>query len=599
MKNPLMLLMPALLLSVVAQPRASDELTPADAELLTMRYDLRSLVPDSSGEQQWLQVLPFKLHHNWEDGDDVEWGEQDDNLSHQIQELIVEIVAPDEFSQANREIESRGEHTLVITAPQAVHESVRAVLDMIHAATHRRVMLEVEEFHLRRMPTALELSDPDRLRESGAVAFHQRREHEMLLGLTSVMRLESMHRVLRDWESEIAEGSFAADPRFDHWATGTVSMLRLEEDLLGDGFRLRYLQRASELVEWESRVTGSVGNVRVDQELVRRQGDGVIDQPRLAVGTTIGSRRLDVGGSVVVATTVDTADGPIGTVLRMRLLSVDPAPEPVPFALGQQYRDEDLSGQRGLLVMRDLSGLLWLSGDVPRLDARKFWPTTQEYDDEYIAPAGFPSNEWDTGRMDEVVEEAVYAGPGPSFRLVHSGWNLLAAVEASLEDAARRTALAAPRGNPLTVDVRVEARSETGNASHVIGRVALPLESSGEALALSGVAGVALIDYDVYVANSASAPVMVTCGYFDGLSVEARGIGDGAVDLVVTLHRLVSRERLDLEAGVAGTIDRLGFDRLEYRQRVAADGKEHRWGGASMGLTGSLGLELVISVRRE
>jgi len=599
MKNVLTLLVLLLVASGAVHDARADEMAASETDLVTIRYDLRGLVPGVEGEQQWLQVLPFKLHHDWNDDDDVDWFEEEYDLPDAFYELITGILAPDEFSQANREIEARDQHTLVITAPESVHDSVRAAFDMVRAATHRRVVLQVDEFHLRRMPTAAEIADPDHLLESATVAFRDSRKHEMLLGQTSVLRLESSHRVLRDWDSEIAQGAFASDPEFDDWPTGSVSMLRLEESAIGGAFRLRFLHRASEVVEWETRETNARASVSVDSKVVSQPGTGVIDQPRIAVGTSVGSRLVGIGDAVTVASTVETADGPLGVVLRYRLESVAPAPEPVRFDLGQEYDGEELPEDHGLLVMRDLSALLWNATDVPRLDARQYWPTRYDGDTESIDPVGFPSTEWDVGRVEDVLDNAIYDGPGPSYRSMHGGWNLLAGMQAGLDRAERHVALTAPRGRALIVDVRIEAQPRTGGTPQVIGRVSLPLESSGSAMTLCGVGGLALTDYEVDVANSAASPDPRTTGYFDGLSVTARGIGDESVDLAITVHRLATRERVDLGAQTAGSIDRLGFDRLEVRRHVTADGEEHRWGGASMGLAGSMGLELVVSVRRE
>jgi hypothetical protein len=160
MKNVLIPLVLLLVASGAVHDAHADEMVAADTELVTLSYDLRGLVPDAGSQQQWLQVLPFKLHHDWGDGDDVDWFEEGEGLTDPFQELIYNILAPDEFSQANRDVEPRGDHTLIVTAPDAVHETIRATLEMVRAATHRRVVLKVDEFHLRRLPSAAEIADP-------------------------------------------------------------------------------------------------------------------------------------------------------------------------------------------------------------------------------------------------------------------------------------------------------------------------------------------------------------------------------------------------------------------------------------------------------
>ncbi len=558
---------------------AAEELSGTTAAALVRVYDVSSVIPDPNDEMQWVRMIPFDLRREGGDEFDHDWYETDSGLDLYAQ-MIHELAGDDGFTRDDEFVDVIDERHLVVSASEAVHATVEQMFAGLRAATHRPVQLEVE---LYAVDDLVGLSGPDEvddLLSNGSARLLHRRTEDMLVGRTRLDKAEMLHSVVRDWSSEIANTGTAGDPELEDWNVGSVWVLRVEDAGRNGGYRVRYLQRLTEILDWDQRSSEDTSTVALELNLVDRPGTGLLDQPHLGVSTVAGSRVAAVGDAFVTTARMETAHGPVGLITRYRLVSAEPPPAPRGGALK--------------LDVIDTSAVFWPPIEAPAVSARALYPGI--HDDAALHPIGFPSSGWEEDPFVQVLHEIVYERDGPGFIATRGAWAVVAADEAAL--AASRAALAARLLDvrSLSLEISVEERGQRPDEHVVLGRVQLSLESSGSALALVGSAGLSVRDYEVDVAQRASSPDPLVTGFFDGLSVRAVGRGHDGVQLELLLNRLLDAEVVDLEAATVGAIDRLTFERFGVTRHVPADGRVHRFSGLFPAMSAERSLDVLVRV---
>ncbi len=543
------------LLGPLAGAREGEAAPPADIE--TRVYDLRGVLPDLGGEHRFLEVLPFRLDHDYRDDHwDLDTWEDSAELTEQIVVILEEVVAPDEFSYEHRELHVIDDFSLLITAPTEIHAAAQELIDGIGALNRRVAVLEIDVFELGANSGVLEVGNPAALIEAAGTNRISHQEVALHVGLTHVQSSTRTISFLRGWEAEIAQGSGIGQPIVEELETGTDWLLRVEDDHASGAYRLRAVQKSSELLHMGGGDYNAQMLIRLDSAMTERPANGRVDQPEVGVSTTVFSRALAVGGTTVTVSAVETSMGTLRYATRYRLVSADPRPPVLP--LGPD-------GSVALMGM-DLSGTIWRPMQAPEVDRHRLWPTHRELEGDQLAiqPIAFPSTEADSDHGLERAHEVLWDQGG--VHLFSHGALLVMVGDPALAQLLPKTV--APfqsSASPASADVLVTGRNRSGGPARVLGRVVLPVDGAGSSLALTGVASLALHGYDVDVAQDVSLPEPRTLGYLDGLSVRAEAIGGRDVAVDVLLHRLVDRETLDANADAIGDMDRLSFDSVRLQ----------------------------------
>jgi hypothetical protein len=546
-----------------------------DSELLTVGYDLRVLRQAGVTEMKVLRTMPFAFS----DGDDeFPWEGETSSPADAVMELIWSVVAPGEFDYEGRSLEVNDEDLLAVTAPAAVHEDVRAALDFLLATVQRRVRLDVDLWRAAGDAWGPEAPDAAALlaaESDGRLVRVARRHEELVLGRTESRAALTRTRYVRDWEAEIAERSAIAQPMLETLDTGSLLLLRAEEQADGR-IALRFVERLSELRSMERRTEGVRRTIHADAATSSEVVCGTLDQPVVAFATLAGSAVLAPGDELVTAAHADTLDGAVNFLVRYRLVSVDAPPAPPVFG-GDPAR-----GLRAIELSALQCPALAASAPAPA----QYFAGAGQYDQEHVW-LHFPSREpRDLGEALERAQSGADLGDTPGSAWQLGSFAILGGPVESVEAARAMLARQLPARRSVQIELELTAAGDAAGPG-AIARTTLPLCAGDTGVAVFGTASMLLTGFDVDVANSSSVPDPAVGGCLDGLALRARAGHDGRVSLDLLSHRVLRRELLDLRTPQLMPVDVVDLSVVSLAPSLAADGEWHVQPDIAAGLDGA------------
>lgn len=533
---------------------------PSELDDLVIRtYDVGDLLPDASSARALVPIFPLVMTYRDDGPNDL-----DDAGAHELDWFLqTALMMIDDDGTGYSEHGWIDDDTLMLSATDAVHTAVGRLFDAIHAATHRRASVELTTWRLD------DVADVGGGEPDGAIM--SRRRVPLHVGRTHTFTSETSHTYLRTWEHGIAQNAAISVPQ---WATidvGLHSVLRVE-DVLGEGLRLRYVQRVSELHEIETRDLGIRAHVSLTERVESLRVTGALDCPHVAVGTAWGEASLPAdGGTAWITTQVDTDAGAVSYATRVRVLGVEAAPAPI--ALGDDVAAWVVDG----------SHVRWPTLGPRAISRDRLVPEAYTHSDQGAwadaTAIGYPSRHW--GPVDELgfaIDELEYDTDVGLETMWFGSWMLMLGPEQRIADAAALTTTFGRGLAGLDVEVVVTRRERGADGSagaETVARVRLPLDERGRAGAVVGHQTAVVSGYDVDVANSASVGGPIVMGVFDGLVVTCRDAGRDTVALDVTLHLRRADGELDLANDTLGPVDRLAFFAVTSSHDVPTDGRRH------------------------
>ncbi len=548
------------------------------AELVTVTYDLERIWAPPAQERYAMRTIPFRFVH-----DGIEPGFEEWDASFPVDHLVDflwNVVAPGEFDYEGRALNAVGRNGLQVTAPTSVQSDVRATLDFLAASMQRRARLDIDLWRTTGdgvLPDAMDAAALSAAESAGTLLRLAGRHEELPLGRTERRSAVRETRYLRDWNPEIAQQSSMESPQFETLETGTTLLLRLDAQD-EEHVAFRFVQQLSELRAMEHRSEALRATIHTDSGNTSDVVAGVLDQPVVAFATLAGSALLAPGDDLLTVGHAQTLDGPVGYVVRYRLVSVDPAPAPMVLG-GTPSRD---------VRAIDVSQAMWpaLSADAPT--PHQYFAGHEDASGLDLTWLVFPSAErHDPGEIMQLAFDSL-GDDGAADRTV---WDLGSVVIAGGDAGSTervRAALAAhqPTRRALTLQLEV---LESGRASpgRTVARATLPLSTGNTGVAVVGCARMLLTSFDVDVAQGAAVPDPVVAGCFDGLALRARAADDGSVSLDLLDQRVLHRERVDLRVPTLMPVDQVELARVSLSPRLLPDGQWHSQPDVAGGFDGT------------
>ncbi|GJM22684.1 MAG: hypothetical protein DHS20C15_25990 [Planctomycetota bacterium] len=575
--------------SAVAIPAAA--LESEDDALETRHYELAGLGPDHRHDDLNFALLPFL------DDLDRNAGAEGLELEELVYTLLQDVVAPDQFQYAGREINTLEGGRLEVTAPAAVHAEVQRLIDALSQGFRRRATLELSVERIGDGASAAkQLSERtvDELRSAGLLMPARKQTVELFVGQGHRLRSELRHQITRGWESEIANTAASVIPITQELRTGLDLLLRLEAEPDGS-YRLRNVGRLGELVSNDSRwvsVEGDVMNESGTNGLFRSKK---IDDTVVSWAALSGAARLAPGDSTHQLLWTRTQLGFAGWVVGMRLVDVQDAPLAV-------------FGERAVTVV-DLSTEMWpaqhegkayehIAPTEDYLPRDLVWPSLasdadgRSWGHDNDLRLYTPVAAWDHSHGANT--DAIYELGGDVW--VESNWAVASGETQAVRGWLAQRAAAASPARSMILEVGVDSQ-ERGNSS-LQGpqvRAQLTLLEGDALIALVGDARRFVAEYETDVAQGATITRPELGDLFDGMLLSAES-ASGQVLLEVELGRLLSE--IGSQGSPSMEVDAPEMLSARFSARLSPDGERKVLGEIAPGFGDGPRLQLWARLRQ-
>lgn len=503
MRTPFALALPLLLAPIALAQEAP----------VVRSYDLGEVVPRRDGSDWTVPLLVPPARIPWSGG-----GEVADEPAEALVEVLMQLLG-DELRQQGRAIEYDGSRRLVVVAPQALQDTIRGLLDGMRSAFQAELAVEVEVLRLPgtsalpTLPTSVLAGDAAARLRSDLLARGAEVESHVLhlrAGRTGVAQDSRFHPFVSRHVVEIAQGALIFDPEVEEAEEGTLVALRAAP--LPGGAHLTCALRTARLDgPIETVALALAGSISSEREgLTPVPGPDKMELARVGVQAVAFETFLPDGKTLVVALHDASGAQPVQVVVLLRREG-GAIPELVRLPFGSAGR-----------------ALVLVNGERIRPPRLELLATEvgEQYAVEHPALAARWSSElplvlrdWVKGRF------ATWRALGPWLALVSDPtWDagsdaLQALLDGATPDVGTRE---------LSLVARADDERELASCS-------LPLLAGGKAAVLLGTTRTELIDYEVEVAQLASAPSLVVRPLFDGLAVVAGVSGGAGRSLVASL----------------------------------------------------------------
>ncbi len=526
---------------------------PADS--IVRIYNLRSVTPNYDSGDGLEQSLLLPPSDRWWDLPRANFGELYETASSEVVVDLLGQILGDELRYEGREINLTGDSDLIVLAPEELHAKLAAALSMLEEVVAASVEVGVDILEL---PTGVDMPAGGIVDESeaqrvlaqlaGRGAAHQSYTLRLSAGRTS--RVDEMQPVpfLLDYDVEIASSSAVFDPIVGEAAEGTRIQMRGVPS--PDGIFLTVLL-------FESRVIGGL-----ELQPVEARGSVWTEKGELTVGDGLAVQKVRTFSRSIA----------FDTFLASGKAAV--------FTSECRLADHE---SRELVVLRRLRGSLgaFASRQVPGTTRRLIAVNSELLGPPKTRIVG-PQASDDEPHFRRDPRLIAHVRSEPSLFLFDwmkhrfSVWRRMGPWALAVSDPAWDDDAAAelqgliagwdPPAHVMNVDIRLH------EAGGVPVRWQLPLRSGSGCGVRIGVTSVALVDYDVEVAQNAAVHDPTLMSIFEGLATgvaTARG-GSGALTLDVHAIAQVGRDKGTVDAAAPGlaAFDVPDLRRLEVDDRL-------------------------------
>lgn len=559
--------------------------SPQSEDSVLTTYDLRAVMPRWDADTSWAQSLlvpPLASPHQKQASAD--FLEYDSLASFELLDLLTQILG-DELRREGRELVPDGT-TLTALAPPALQEQISSILGSLQAAMAGTTTVRVDMIDLAEgsgeLPAAgvLGAEEANGLASTLVARGAELRSYSMELSAGRTARLDAFRSVpfLFDYDIEIAQATMNFDPVMSTTRDGTRILLR--GLAVPGGLSLSaVIQRSDLLGEIQKRTLRLQGRISDPEKGGSRtvQGPDGVQVPEVLVRGVSFDTFLPEGKAVAL-----TAEGVLGP-----------------------------GKSRLLVLVRRTGGAMesYVARPIPRTSRSLIALNTELFRGNRLA-AEYGMEQDDYGGLAPFLV-ARFSGEPSTFLLewikarfsvwrIFGPWVLIVTDPAWDRDGAQQLDRLVKSLRPQTalrlasVDLRSAGR-EPGSSA----RVRLPILEGSSAGVLLAHGTTAVTDYDVEVAQGASAADPVVSSLFDGLALtldlqgsnlEVRGIG-----------QLFESPMTTVETGydLFGPIDRPESRILRFDERVLLP--EGRSGPLRLGGTAerseppALALEVAVS----
>lgn len=548
------------------------------AELVVRAYDVRLAAPSHVEGNLMETLLPVigDTPHGSGQGvlEEVSDGED-------VAALVLELF-PEEFQYEGRSLYLADDHRLVIQGPAALHDRVRDLLAFLEQRGRQTITVRVDSVRLEdaagALPATLALTpaQADALRARGSVSSQTLRVQPAGIAQVDATREIS---VLREWKTEIAQGSAVMYPK-PAIVTGG-DRLGVHALTTPAGVLLTLLLRRAELV--------GVDDSELEMRLFigSEQGSGKEYFHRLPIehltarnGSLFFQTLVRPGEVLALPSRWDLASGQGAEVLLLEVES-EPFSAVATHAAGNG-RELDVWQTPWATTGRELNSEFGPLGDSLRSDVGP--------SEELQLALGISMRAGDDlYELDFPGADAVYFAGGRCFVLRPAGVP---------RPAADSFAAIAPPDERMQLDLRLIAG---GAGPHEVAAIALPLVSGEFGYGVVGFESTMTARVDPEVAQFAYSAEVEPHHVFDGMLVKARPErrldGGWSVELIVRARLLDELpESVDVQAPVADQLERASFRHLLLSERLEFGPDDPTGvvvlGDTALALPGSLALEV-------
>lgn len=573
------------MLAILLLATLTGDVAPADPAPVRVIHDLSDFA-SPPGENRALHVTPFPMVP------EESWPELSDEAFHDVADVVAELlqgcVAVDAMQMAECSIGVEEGSRLVVDGPEAAQHDVAAVVGLLRSGLSRQAVVTVELLRVKDAgavdPSAIE-SDL----QSGRMQRVLFRTETLSVGRTAECTAETHRRLVVDSEPEIAQRSAIMQPRMLELVTGFRAMLRVE-DAGGGRFALRFAARVAEVRGLPTRQEGLQIAITGDAGVTRTPALSSFERPDVPFATLAASGRVAAGQVLVAAAGSQTANGPVGWVLRVGLANAAAAPAPLACADGAHS-----------VALFDVSRLIW-----PGVQAQR--PRPLDMAPDHIYPHDVYNN-WEPWLyfpdaeprgMDAVANaiEGACAEAGESvWCMTRGNWMLACASPTAMALVEQELAATEPKLPDLVLSLQASVRGPDGKLQPEAS-LRLPLRPLDTGLAWCGAEGLTTTSYDVDVAEAAACADPSVNGFVDGLALRARPTAGGGVRVELLLSRVLAWERVALNAPGLESYERPAWGVVELARDFLPGSPVRLEGlGDPFSALGSLALEIAVAAR--
>ncbi len=554
-------------------------------------YDLQTLLVPYRPDFE-LQVLPLRGSPGGMD----EREHLDPGL---VLEIVRSLCAP-EFEYEGRQLQAE-ESMLYVTAPPPVQDKVAKVIAFLGSALGARTELLIDELllpdPLTKDPAPI-LGADEAQKLLGGAGVHRSWRVALRPGWAGAALSQRAISFISDWNVEIAQGAAIHDPVVEQVPAG--DSIVCSSATAPGGLWLALLARSGESsgpkdhpLDFYASVaseTTPVPNPQPNGPTARSGGRTLQAGPRVwqSVPVAVSGLALNCflpdGKVLCLSSTLGVGEHP-----GSRLLFVRRASAPTAAVLGLTLDQKGTGGRD--LVLIDCSSLRPPSCSSEG-DLRGGGALPNRLDEE-STPLRFLLHGSGTDRARELLQELPGCDVFDSQAWLLIARNPRAGEGSPLEPAVARLGNAAPQPQSFSAELALR------RGANVVARATVALRSGVASSVVAGAEDELLYDWDVEVAQSASAADPQIKASFEGLCARLRVEHDAAGGLVLDIRgfgqvRNGELRNLDPQVPTIGPLSQVSWDRLgiEERLTLAADGPKK----ALFGDSGGAGLVLEVTL---
>jgi hypothetical protein len=532
----------------------------------------------------------------------------------QIYSLVYAIIGEEYFEHNGACVEEAGKR-LFVKCPEEVHGRVSALLRFLEQRLNQTVKIRIDVLD-REAPLPDDM-DAQALRtalDEGRIHPLFSRFDKVRIGDSMRIRSGEVHRVILDYDTEIAQSSAIAEP--DTYSFFVGLDIEAKPMLAADGRNI--------VIGWYSLFSRLAGPIMVrDIKGASRLGTesglqeftigNALDDPRVEFGS-LGATLFLKNGQPALVQAAFPHHGGSGNLLLIVSASLEGAEETMDLDQGLILAAHDLSFLQAskILLIRQQDGMEWdldldweksgLPNEICIMDMGPNQGPYEELVDLFSHGDYFPEL-----AFDEYAESLNPDVLGRLFLFKTSAEQYVAFKNLTLE-------MYQPFSGPADVEVLfVEAAGlpVLTDAKSVLdqgvrkGAVSLPLMPGARAVSKAGLEGLMISSYDVDVATKACIMDPNTSSYLDGAmvllehvpSVSVNGTGQIRVKMNLNLMKGPMRSlSIAKYGGLIGILDKPEFEHALLDTYFPVDGGMHLLG--SLTLAGETGMKTLYAVGR-
>ncbi len=576
-----------LFLSVVALQAAP----PTAQDSVLVRYDLSATMPtfDGGGFEETMLLSGGNAHIEYVRTDFEEMFES--NTPDVVVELLTRLLS-EEFEYEGREIHLQDEDELLVMAPQALQDKVRATLATIERAFSASAEIQVDVLTLPGDGPApfgganvVDVSQLASLPGGGQGTERETYAMRVYAGRTSVLEMMREIPLLFDFDIEIAQGAIMHDPIMGVAEVGTRLYLRGAPVAGGLGLSV-YYTRGDALTDGPVRKEIELNSMvsRDSSESVTIDAPGVQEEIDVLVRSVAFNTTLSEGKALVFSSLADIAGTKSRQVVILRQTGGGL----------ERFYDHTPAGSGRRLFLINAEAL-----HVPEVSSYgRLRDDRSEYTNHIPTLVAQLKAEPSLFLYDWVANKfSTWRTMGPWLLCVFDpSWDGDASTQL-------QALLGGWKEDARLVQCAVSVHSR-GHGGPVPASWSLPLRPGSSCAAMIGISSTQLSDYDVEVAQTSAGADPRHEPMFNGAvfrlkpSFGSSGVLGLDVDAAAYLRRGAVR-KLDLGGPLITTMEASNYDHMRVVDRVTATGggrSNFVLGGQSAGGEGG-GMQLRIEVR--